>query len=179
MSQGQDPDPASFDFTSRWQLAVLPETVWDSLIDFHSWPDWWPGLESVEELDQGDADGIGQRARSRWRGPVGYPIEFEVETIEKQYLESLKGKATGGLVGAGTWRISPVEEKEGAEGTWTRIVFEWRVVATKRWMRVLNPVARPLFVRSHDHVMAKGAEGLADHLGCEIRGFETGEKAGG
>lgn len=188
-------DPA-FDFTSRWQLATDLETVWNALVDFGTWPDWWPGLQSVEETAPGDANGIGQRATSRWRGPVGYTIEFEIETVEREYLKSLKGKATGEVVGSGTWHISPVTDRDGRTGsrrlssarergdrrqdptqTWTRIIYEWQVIATKKWMQILNPIARPVFVYSHDHVMEAGAEGLAEYLECEMRDFATGDQA--
>ena len=102
MFSGQDSDPASFDFLSRWQLATSLETVWDALIDFKSWPEWWPGLQSVVETAAGDADGIGQRANSRWRGPIGYSIEFEIETVEREYLKCRIRKAHRSLSPSGT-----------------------------------------------------------------------------
>ena len=34
-----------------------------------------------------------------------------------------------------------------------------------------------VFVHGHDHVVKAGAEGLAEYLGCEMRGFATGESA--
>ena len=190
-------DPA-FDFTSRWQLSTGPETVWDALVDFKTWPEWWPGLRDIEETAPGDENGIGQRANSHWRGPVGYTIEFEVETIEREYPKSLKGRATGELAGSGTWHISTVPGRDqpghgsrrlpstperGDRGRepnrveWSQIVYEWHVVATRKWMRMLNPIARPVFVWSHDHVMKGGAEGLAGYLDCEMRDFATGEDA--
>ncbi len=172
------PDPA-FEFTSRWQLSVDLETVWDALVDFKAWPEWWPGLQSVEETAAGDPDGIGQRASSRWRGPVGYTIEFDIETIERDHLKSLKGKATGEMTGSGTWHISSITDPAEPDRVWTQIVYEWHVVATKKWMQILNPIARPVFVYSHDHVMEAGAEGLAEYLECEMRGFATGEDAKG
>ena len=169
-------DPA-FDFTSRWQLSAGLETVWDALVDFKRWPDWWPGLEDVEETAHGDDNGIGQRANSHWRGPVGYTIEFEIETIEREYLKSLKGRASGEMTGSGTWNISSVPDPEEPGRAWTQIVFEWHVVATKKWMQILNPIARPVFVHSHDHVMEEGAKGLGGYLECEMRNFATGEDA--
>ncbi|HTU13962.1 MAG TPA: SRPBCC family protein [Solirubrobacterales bacterium] len=177
MLAGRESDPAAFDFISRWQLAVSLETVWDTLVDFKSWPEWWPGLQSVVETAEGDADGIGQRAVSRWRGPIGYSIEYEIETIDRQYLKCLKGRASGELSGSGTWHITPIADLEVPERIWTMIVFEWNVVATKKWMQLLNPVARPVFVYSHDYVMERGANGMAEYLGCEIRGFATGRLA--
>ncbi|MDQ2699726.1 MAG: hypothetical protein M3Y23_00170, partial [Actinomycetota bacterium] len=140
-------------------------------------PQWWPALESVEETERGAPDGIGQRARSSWRGPVGYSIEFEIETVQRDYLKCLKGKATGDLSGSGTWHIDPIADLGDTRRTWTKIVYEWHVVATSRWMQLLNPVARPVFVFSHDHVMKNGAEGLAEYLRCDIRRFRTGEEA--
>ena len=41
--------------------------------------------------------------------------------------------------------------------------------------QLLFRVARPIFVLSHDHVMKKGAEGLAGHLGCRLRDFTAGD----
>jgi len=169
---GSGPDP-EFDFTSSWQLSTGLETVWETLIDFHSWPRWWPALESVEETSPGGPDGIGQSAKSVWHGPLGYRLGFEIETIERVHPNLLKGKASGELSGTGTWHLSPVTEAGGSGPEWTRIVYQWRVVVSKRWMRFLNPVARPVFVYSHDHVMKKGAEGMAEYLGCEIRDFSA------
>src|SRR6188768_3380310 len=103
-SSGSDP---AFDFTSRWQLSTGLEQVWDALVDFKTWPEWWPGLQDVEETAHGDENGIGQRANSHWRGPVGYTIEFEIETVEREYLRCLKGKASGEMSGSGIWHISP------------------------------------------------------------------------
>ncbi len=178
MLQGQDSDPA-FDFISRWQLSASLKEVWEALVDFNRWPEWWPGLQSVVETAEGDENGIGQRAVSRWRGPVGYSIEFEIETVERRYLDCLRGRASGELSGEGTWHVSEVAEGPGEDRTWTQVVYEWRVVATKKWMQLLNPIARPVFVYSHDHVMGRGAKGLAEYLDCEIRGFATGEEAKG
>ncbi len=175
-----------------------PETVWDALVDFKTWPDWWPGLQDVEEIAPGDENGIGQRANSHWRGPVGYTIEFEIETIGREYPKSLEGRATGEVAGSGTWHICPVagldqpgrrprrlasaperggRRQDPIRVEWTQIVYEWQVVVTRRWMQILNPIARPVFVWSHDHVMKGGAEGLAQYLGCEMRDFATGEDA--
>jgi uncharacterized protein YndB with AHSA1/START domain len=169
---GSDPE---FDFISKWQLSTDRETVWQALVDFQSWPEWWPGLVSVEETAQGGDDGIGQRATSHWRGPLGYSIEFEIETTDRTFPGRLAGRATGDLAGLGTWLIGSVTDPEPPEGTWTQIVYEWNVVMTRKWMQLLNPVARPAFVHAHDYVMEQGAEGLAQHLNCEIRGFAKGE----
>lgn len=163
-------DPATFKFISHWELSAEREAVWDALVDFQQWPVWWPGLEKVIETIHGDAGGIGQKATAVWRGPVGYSLKMAIESVERVHPEYLRGVATGDVVGEGVWRL-------GSNGTgWTTVEFDWDVRANRRWMEFLAPVARPLFVSSHDHVMKEGAEGLAAHLACEISGFNA--KAG-
>lgn len=167
MPSGGGGDPAAFHFLSRWQVATDRPRVWDILVDFHTWPRWWPGLDRVIETIHGDADGIGQRAVSSWRGPVGYSLDIEIEAVERIHPEYLRGIASGDVVGEGNWRLTVPEEG------WTAIEFDWNVRANRPWMEFLAPVARPLFVSSHDHVMKRGAEGLARHLGSELRGFSA------
>lgn len=168
-------EQARYDFISRWQLQTGRESVWEALVEFHDWPTWWPGLKSVEETAPGDENGIGQSATSTWRGPVGYTIDFAIETVERVRPEYLKGAASGDLEGSGRWILTEVPAAGPDPPVWTRVEFEWQVVARQRWMKVLDPVARPIFVLSHDHVMKKGAEGLAGHLGCRLRDFTAGD----
>jgi hypothetical protein len=42
----------------------------------------------------------------------------------------------------------------------THVRYDWQVVANKRWMRWLAPLARPLFAWNHDVVMDWGRIGL-------------------
>ena len=173
MSPGHS-SQARFDFISRWQLETDRESVWEALVEFRQWPEWWPGLRSVEEIAPGDEDGIGQSATSTWRGPLGYTLDFAIETVERVRPEYLLGVASGDLEGSGRWILSEVTAAGPRAPVWTEVLFEWQVVATQGWMRRLAPLARPVFVLSHDHVMKGGAEGLAGHLGCRLRDFTAG-----
>ncbi len=38
------------------------------LVDFRGWPDWWEGLERIEQLGPGGSLDKGSRIRSSWRG---------------------------------------------------------------------------------------------------------------
>ncbi len=163
---GDGDSAASFNFCSCWQLAAPRQAVWDALDDFRSWSGWWPGLEEIVETDPGDSDRIGQKAASRWRGPIGYRFRFSLEAVERREPEFIKGLAVGDLSGSGSWSLV---EYQG----WTEVKLDWMVDATRRWMEFLAPVARPVFVHGHDHVMRAGAEGLAGHLGVEIRDFRS------
>lgn len=158
-------DPASFEFVSRWELSAGRDPVWDALVDFKQWPVWWPGLEKVIETIHGDPEGIGQKATAVWRGPIGYSLKMAIESVERVQPEYLRGVASGDVTGTGIWRLGTTGDG------WTSIEFDWNVRANRKWMETLAPIARPVFVSSHDHVMKGGAEGLAAHLACSLRGF--------
>lgn len=160
-------DPAAFAFASRWEVSAGRQAVWDALVDFNRWPVWWPALEEVIETIHGDEEGIGQKAIAVWRGPVGYTLKMAIEAVEKVHPEFLRGVATGDVVGEGTWTLATTADQ------WTSIEFDWNVRTNRKWMEFLAPLARPLFVSSHDHVMKEGAEGLAGHLSCEMRDFSA------
>lgn len=160
-------DPASFAFWSGWELSAERESIWDALVDFQQWPQWWPALKKVVETIHGDPQGIGQRANAVWQGPLGYSLEMSIEAVERVEPDFLRGVASGDVVGEGLWRL------EAKDDGWTSVAFNWDVRATKRWMVALAPVARPVFVAGHDKVMAEGARGLASHLACDLRDFSA------
>lgn len=158
-------DPAAFEFVSRWELSAPRQPVWEALVDFNQWPVWWPGLKKVVETIHGGPDGVGQKATAVWRGPVGYSLKMSIEAVERVHPDYLRGEASGDVVGMGVWRLGTTEDG------WTSIEFDWNVRANRKWMEALAPIARPIFVSSHDHVMQGGAEGLATHLASDLRGF--------
>jgi hypothetical protein len=47
----------------------------------------------------------------------------------------------------------------------THVRYDWMVEATKAWMRVLAPLAKPMFAWNHGVVMDWGYEGLQRRLG--------------
>ena len=102
------------------------------------------------------------------------PDIITIEAVERSRPEFLRGVASGDVVGEGSWRLRPLDPAVDASGNvWTEVEFNWDVRANRRWMEVRAPVARPIFVSSHDHVMERGAKGLAEHLGCDLRGFSA------
>ncbi len=48
------------------------------LADCESWPQWWRGVEAVDELDAGDERRVGSAYRVTWRAPVvPYRVRFD------------------------------------------------------------------------------------------------------
>ena len=142
-------------FLTAWLLEAERRAVWWTLRDAERWPEWWRGVQRVTELEPD------RRYRIAWRSRVPYELEFDFAVLELDEPLSMRGEATGQLEGTGHWRLF---EQNGV----TAVTYEWDVRATKRWMRAIGPVARPVFEYNHDVVMRWGGEGLARRLGCRL-----------
>lgn len=151
---------ARYEFLTTWCVDAPIEAVYDVLKDAAGYPRWWKGVQSVEVLEQGDEDGVGEVERFTWRSALPYSLSFEsrVARVERPYL--IEGHASGELEGVGTWRLY--------EGQGTAIVYDWRVRTTKLWMNLFGPLARPAFMWNHDVVMRQGGHGLATELGAQL-----------
>ena len=152
---------ADYRFLTTWLLESPREPVFDAIYDQASWPSWWRGVEEASEVRPGNESGVGTVARMVWKSLLPYRVEFEVTTTRIERFHLLEGDAIGELSGVGRWRLY---EQEGV----TAVLYEWNVATSKAWMNLLAPVARPVFEWNHDWVMARGAEGIADLLGCRL-----------
>ena len=152
---------AEYAFLTAWRLAAPREDVFEVLHDSERWPEWWRGLERVEKLEDGDAEGRGSLGRYTWRSLAGYRLSFDMRIAEVDRPHSLAGRAEGDLSGTGRFRL---HECDGG----TDVVFEWRVETRRAWMNVLAPVARPVFRFNHDWIMRQGGRGLARRLGARL-----------
>jgi Polyketide cyclase / dehydrase and lipid transport len=151
----------SYRFLTTWLLEASREQAWEVLEDVPRWPEWWRGVERVEQLAAGDAERVGSRYLVEWRSRIPYPVEFEFEVDRVERPGLMEGRAEGELTGRGTWRLL---EDRGV----TAVIYDWEVSTTKPWMNLLAPVARPLFASNHDVVMRWGGEGLARRLGVRL-----------
>ncbi len=152
---------ADYRFLTTWLLDSPREPVYEAIQDQASWPTWWRGVEAAEEVRPGGDDGVGTVARMVWKSLLPYRISFEVTTTRVERPRLLEGNAVGELSGVGRWRLFE-------EGGVTAVVYEWNVSTTQAWMNLLAPLARPVFEWNHDWVMARGGEGIARLLGCEL-----------
>ena len=147
-------------FLTTWRIDAPLDAVWDVVYRVEDWPAWWRGVELVEPIRTGDESGLGSVHRHRWRSLLPYSVSFEIETTRIEPLRLLEGRARGGLEGIGRWRFYADEA--------TVITYEWNVRTTRRWMRLVEPVGRPVFAASHNLVMRWGGEGLARRLGARL-----------
>ena len=147
-------------FLTTWCLDAPLDDVWDVVYRMEGWPEWWRGVEAVDEVRPGDELGVGSVYRHRWRSRLPYTVAFDIRTTRVEYPRLLEGRASGELDGVGRWRFY--------EGEGTAVTYEWHVRTTRAWMRVVEPFGRPVFAWSHDVVMRWGGESLARRLGVEL-----------
>ena len=147
----------SYKFVTHWRFEASPERVWDEIRHSERWPQWWKAVESVVELQRGDEAGVGSVRRYTWRGALPYRLTFDMETTLIEPHVRLEGRASGELAGSGCWTLS-------SEGSATLVRYDWEVETNKTWMRIISPIARPVFEWNHDTVMRWGFEGLVKRL---------------
>jgi hypothetical protein len=102
------------------------------------WPRWWRGVERVELLRSGGANQVGSIRRYTFKSRLRYRLVFHLESTRVDPMTVIEGRATGELEGFGRWQLSE-------EGAATHVRYDWQVATTKAWMRILAPIARPVF----------------------------------
>jgi hypothetical protein len=114
-------------------------------------------VTNVVEIAPGRADGIGLVRRYTFGSVLPYDLVFDMRTTRIEALTVLQGEATGELIGTGRWVL---RSRDGA----TLVRYIWEVDTAKRWMNVVAPLVRPLFVWNHHAIMRAGEAGLRRHL---------------
>src|SRR5438045_973467 len=90
---------------TRWRTPAPLERVWDVILHADDWPTWWKGLERVDAIAPGRADGIGAVRRYVWRSAMAYRVIFDIESTRIEPLRLLEGKASGQVAGWGRWHF--------------------------------------------------------------------------
>ena len=152
---------AQYRLASIWQIAAPIEPVWQAIYRTAEWPQWWPGVVSVVELEAGNANGVGSVRRYTWRSRLPYQLTFDLEATRVERPHLLEGRTLGDLKGQGAWHLQTID---GA----TRVRYEWSVSTTRWWMNLLAPLARPVFTWNHHAVMRGGGRGLAARLKARL-----------
>jgi uncharacterized protein YndB with AHSA1/START domain len=148
---------SDYQLVTRWTFAAPLPAVWEELMHPERWQEWWRGVRRVELLERGAESGVGARRRMTWRSALPYELTFDMRTTRIEPRSLIEGVAEGELHGRGIWTLA-------AEAGGTHVRYDWRVEATRPWMRLLAPVAKPLFAWNHGVVMEWGRAGLAKKL---------------
>ena len=121
-------------FKTTWRIDAPLEDVWEAVYHSENWPSWWKGVADVHILEKG-TDGIGALRVVTWKSFLPYYLVIHLRSTRVEPHRALDGDISGELIGTGKWRLS-------REGDISVVQFEERVRTTKRWMRLLAPLAR-------------------------------------
>src|SRR5687768_11831515 len=150
--------PQELNIPTTWRLRGTAEQVYDLLSRPRDFPRWWPDVYlDVTELVPGDANGVGRVVALRTKGKVPYELNWQAEMTAAQKPQRMSVRARGDLDGRGEWQFRQ-------DGDWVVVTYDWTVLATKTWMKVLAPLLKPVFVWNHRWAMQRGFEGLV----CEL-----------
>ena len=111
------------------------------------------GLFRSQELEPGESNHIGKVISVRAVGWLPYTLKIDFRTVESRYPQGFTLEAEGDFEGSGVWSI---EER----GAWVHVTYDWQIEAKKPLLRLLSPVARPVFAANHRWAMRQGEESL-------------------
>ncbi|MBK1788540.1 SRPBCC family protein [Prauserella cavernicola] len=138
-------------FRSAWLLGAPAPRVFAELVDLANYPVWWPDVRSVSRVDERTAELV-------CRASLPFALRLRMTRVEQDERAGRLGVAlTGDLEGSLTGHVQPC-----ADGTWLEIAQH--VVVRKRLLRVLSPVAHPVFRVNHAAMMRRGLHGLRARL---------------
>jgi hypothetical protein len=103
-----------YHFVSIWRLQAPIEQVWDEIFHTERWPSWWKYVHRVDQLDPGDADGLGRRQHLEFTTRLPYRLGFDIQVRHLQPPTTLEAVATG------SWRASGAgPSPQSTAGRWS------------------------------------------------------------
>jgi hypothetical protein len=140
-------------FRSVWRLPVPADEVFDVVTDPGTYPLWWPDIHGVGRVDDNTAEVV-------CRSVLPYSLVFRLHRAEQ---DPKLGRLVVGMTGdlEGFCRSTLVQRRRSVS-----LEITQEVVVNKALLRLLAPVARPVFRANHAAMMWRGQRGLRSFLGA-------------
>ena len=143
-----------YHFITRWRVQGTADEVFDAISHPLDYPRWWPSVYlKTEEIEPGDALGIGRRIRLHTKGWLPYTLLWESTATESVKPQRLAIRANGDFNGRGIWTFQQ-------DGEFVDVTFDWKLTADKPLLRWLSFLFKPVFSANHRWAMARGLESL-------------------
>ena len=139
-------------FRDEWDADAPQAALFGALTDARTYPEWW--VPVYREVTGDCEPAVGCRTRQRFKGKLPYELKTTSEIVRYDAPTMFEVRVEGDLSGKGVWTLTPNDD-----GT-IHVRFDWTVFADRPLLRVLTPVARPIFRWNHDWSAARAAEGL-------------------
>jgi len=128
--------------------------VSDIIGDALSFARWWPAFVlGGEQVEEGDAKGVGTVYAWRLKGWLPYVVRFKTRVLESHPPHGYSVEAFGDLTGRGVWSFEQ-------DGEWVDVTYDWRVSADRPLLRYGSFIAKPLLASNHRWAMLRGEESL-------------------
>lgn len=148
----------AYHLVTEWEMVGTSGEVADVFADPLELPRWWPSVYlAVEELEPGGERGVGRRVRALTKGYLPYTLAWSFRVVESRHPHGFTIEADGDFRGRGVWTFAE-------RGAFVHVTYDWQVAARKPLLRLLSPVARPVFVANHRWAMRRGEESLKIEL---------------
>ena len=139
-------------FRSLWSLRATTGRVFSALVDLAGYPDWWPDIRDVTQVDDDTAE-------VTCRSVLPYSLRFRLHrAVEDEARGRVRVDMTGDLEG---YVQGLVAEHRTAGAL---LAITQRVVVNQPVLRALAPVGRPVFRANHALMMWRGQRGLRAYL---------------
>jgi len=142
---------AEYVFVDEWDVAALPEQVFEALADARTYPEWW--TPTYLEVSADGPPKVGRASRQRFRGKLPYTLSTVSTVVALDPPNRFEVEVVGDLRGHGVWTLTPHDDL-------THVRFDWHVHADRAIIRMLTPILRPLFRWNHAVAIRAAMRGL-------------------
>lgn len=146
-----------FSLTTIWHIPAPLSLVWDAIVDTDNWPGWWQYVIRVEQLSPGMETGLYNIRRYHWETCLPYQLTIDLCITCLVPYRRIETSVTGDLKGQGSCLLS-------SQNDYTVIHYQWNVCLNKFWMKLIAPLAYPIFKWNHQRVMKQGELSLINYL---------------
>lgn len=150
---------APFRYECQVLVGVRPAELWMLLEQPTAYPGWWPWLHLVHREP---ALRTGSTVEATIRAPLPYRLDLRIRVLDLEPARAIRTEVAGDLAGPASVVLA-----EHPDGTAVRL--SWELEVTRRGLRTLAALARPVLEWGHDRVVADGiaqfsrATGLPAH----------------
>jgi hypothetical protein len=128
-----------------WRSTRPPDEVWRTVLDFAAYREWWPWLTEFEPPPLQ----TGATTRAVVRAPARYRLRLDLTLAEVEAPHRAVIEVGGDVHGRSIVTVQP--RPDGAE-----VALAWTLSPSRRLLRALDVVARPILVRGHDRILDDG-----------------------
>jgi uncharacterized protein YndB with AHSA1/START domain len=152
-------------FLHEWDVDAPQQQVFEALADARTYPLWWkPVYIDVE----GECEpAVGCTTEQHFKGKLPYTLRTTSEIVKYDPPNGFSVEVVGDLTGSGVWTLTP---RDGL----VHVRFDWTVFADRWFLKLLTPVARPLFRYNHDWSAERCRDGLEPYARLRAGINQTG-----